>query len=351
MDGSVERTRAVINGRKPDRAPMFDLLRNDAVLSHFSGEKLELENAKRVVYKAFAPAIDSTRPNVRVPHKEESLELPDGRKQERFRWTTWTEHVQYRDAEHYAKAKQEILASFDPAWNDEYQSQLDAFMQKFREMKAMLGELFFVASGWIPGFMSITGEIGLEQFSYFLADCPAVIDAQLDINTERAVQFISHLPADHGIEAVFVGDDIAFHSGPFLSPAWFSEHYFPLLTRITDAYHRRGIKVLFHSDGNLNPVMDGLVAAGIDGLNPIEILAGMDIADLHRRYPDLFMAGGIDVSQLLPFGTAQQVKDAVYKAIDDAEGRLMVGSTTELNNEVPLENFLAMREAVLETSY
>ena len=45
--------------------------------------------------------------------------------------------------------------------------------------------------------------------------------------------------------------------------------------------------MLFHSDGNLNPILDGLVEAGIDGLNPIEVLAGMDVGAIHRRrvYP------------------------------------------------------------------
>jgi uroporphyrinogen decarboxylase len=109
--------------------------------------------------------------------------------------------------------------------------------------------------------------------------------------------------------------------------------------------------VLFHSDGNLNPVLEDLVEAGIDGLNPIEVLAGMDIADVHHRHPHLFMAGGIDVSHLLPSGSPRAVKDAVKRAIDAAEGRIMIGSTTELNNEVPLENFLALRDAVLENPY
>jgi len=77
----------------------------------------------------------------------------------------------------------------------------------------------------------------------------------------------------------------------------------------------------------------------------------MDIADIHRRHPRLFMAGGIDVSQLLPFGSTVEVEDAVKRAIDAAEGRIMIGSSTELNNEVPLENFLALREAVLENTY
>lgn len=115
-----------------------------------------------------------------------------------------------------------------------------------------------------------------------------------------------------------------------------------------DAYHARGISVLFHSDGNLNPILDRLVETGIDGLNPIEVLAGMDVADIHRRHPGLYLAGGIDVSQLLPYGSPEAVRDTVRRAIDAAGGRLLVGSSTELNDAVPLANYLALREAVLE---
>jgi hypothetical protein len=38
--------------------------------------------------------------------------------------------------------------------------------------------------------------------------------------------------------------------------------------------------------------MDDLVDAGIDALNPIEIAAGMDVADLQRRYPKLIFVVG-----------------------------------------------------------
>ena len=53
------------------------------------------------------------------------------------------------------------------------------------------------------------------------------------------------------------------------------------------------------------------------------------------------------MSQLLPFGDPQAVKDAVVKTIDDAEGQILVGSSTELFASVPLANFLAMHDAVL----
>lgn len=90
-------------------------------------------------------------------------------------------------------------------------------------------------------------------------------------------------------------------------------------------------------------MMDGLVESGIDGLNPIEIVAGMDVRAIHRRHHGLFMVGGIDGSRLLPLGTPQQVHDAVRRAIEQSEGRLMGGSSAELHNGVPLENYLAPR--------
>ena len=351
MEGSIQRVRDVINGRMPDRAPLYDLLRNDAVIGHFAGRALTVENAAEVVYRAFEPALDATRPSVKLPDHEGEIVLADGRRQKRYRWTAWTERIAYADSDAYASAKRRFLDAFDPAWTDRHQQEMDACLADVAEYRRRLGEVFFIPSGRAAGVMGLFGEVGLEQFAYYMADCPDVIDALLECNTAAAVTWIEHLPPDHGFEAAFCGDDMAFKSGPLFHPRWFAEHYFPRMARVNDAFHKRGIKVLFHSDGNLHPILDGLVDAGIDGLNPIEVMAGMDIADIHRRHPQLFMAGGIDVSQLLPFGTPGQVKDAVKQAIDAAGGRIMIGSSTELNNEVPLANYLALREAVLENPY
>jgi hypothetical protein len=350
MKDSVQRVRAVIHGCTPDRAPLYDLLRNDAVIRHFTGEELTTENAERVVFRCYEPAVDATRPMVRLPRAEQEYTRTDGRKERVFRWTVWTEHQTYADSDAYAAAKRKELDSI-PAWTTERQKQMDGHLASVAEHRRKLGEVFFFPTAPGVGLMGIYGEVGLEQFSYYLADCPEIIEMWIERNALAAIEWAEHLPADHGIEAVFVGDDIAYKTGPVLSPEWFRTHYFPRFARVMAAYHKRGIKVLFHSDGNLNSLLDGLVEAGIDGLNPIEVLADMDVGDIHRRYPHLFMSGGIDVSQLLPYGKPQEVKDAVHRAIDAAEGRLMVGSSTELHNDVPLANFLAMREAVLEHRY
>ena len=389
MQGSIERVRAIIHGRTPDRPALYELLRNDAVISHFAGETLTIENSPEVIFRAFAPAVDATRPRVRLPQREQTCQLPDGRRQRWYRWTEWTEPKVYADSTAYATVKRAWLDHNEPSWSPQRQEQMNRFLVDTAETRRKFGSgsvtsphgavklrpvtwrespipdaqgsmlnssgaagpgevFFFPVAPDVQLLMGIYTEVGLEQFSYYLADDPDLIDQLLERHTELAVSFIEHLPADNDIEALFFGDDLAFKTGPILSPAWFAEHYFHRLARITAACHTRNIKVLFHSDGNLNSILDGLVQAGIDGLNPIEVLAGMDIADIHRRHPHLFLAGGIDVSELLPGGTPQQVKDAVRRAIDAAEGRLMVGSTTELHDAVPLENYLALRQAVLE---
>ena len=112
MQNSIERVSKLINGEKTDRAPLYDLLRNDAVISHFSGETLTVENGERVVYKAFDPAIDATRPLIRTPNKEKTAVRDDGREERYFRWTIWTGPKRYADEKAYAK----VLSTLHPAF-------------------------------------------------------------------------------------------------------------------------------------------------------------------------------------------------------------------------------------------
>jgi len=94
-------------------------------------------------------------------------------------------------------------------------------------------------------------------------------------------------------------------------------------------------------------VLDDLVAAGIDGLNPIETVAGMRIKAVRERCPTLFLAGGIDMSQLLSRGTPDEVREECRTAIRDAGAGYFMGSTTEADNSCKLENLLAMYEVAM----
>lgn len=308
--GSIERVGAVIAGEMPDRAPLFDLIHNDAVLEHFAGVALTEGNADAVIHEAFPRVVDATRPRVRAPARERVEVLEDGRERRISRWTTWTEPRTYADSEDYAACKRRELARAgnDPA-SGPFSNSLTWMLDDMNTERSRLADLYYMPMLPGPELMRIYGEVGIEAFSYYLADCPTVIDELLEFNTHRAVEIARSSP--DGVGAGFYGDDIAFKSGPLLSPHWLREHYFPRLARVIAAWHARGVKVLFHSDGNLNPVLDDLVEAGIDGLNPIEVV----------------------------------------RAIEDSQGRIMVGSSTEVHDQVPLESFLAIRQAALDYRY
>ncbi|OGF49922.1 MAG: hypothetical protein A2044_00875 [Candidatus Firestonebacteria bacterium GWA2_43_8] len=348
MKDSIKRVQTLLDGEKPDRVPLFDLIRSDAIFEHFSGKKLTVENAKEIIYANFGKIVDSTRPMIKLPQKEVSTVRPDGRKSVQRRWTGWVEHVKYSSSEEYAKAKNELL-NRDRNWSSEDEKNLNIYVDEHMEMQKALGDLYFFSTlhGGV-GLLGVYGEVGIEEFSYYLADCPEVIKNLLELSTVKTVQMIEHLPSRFNAGGIFFADDMAFNTGTIVSPDFLNSEYFPRLKRITDAAHKKNLKVFFHSDGNLMGVISGLAGAGIDVLNPIEVIAGMDIAKVHKAFPKLILAGGIDVSQLLPFGKPEEIKDAVIKAIEDAEGKIMIGSTTEMHEEVPIANFLALQETVLK---
>ena len=117
---------------------------------------------------------------------------------------------------------------------------------------------------------------------------------------------------------------------------------------MNDAWHEHGTKCLFHSDGYLMDVLDDLVAIEIDGLNPIETVAGMSLKAVRDRYPHLFLAGGIDMSQLLSNGTPEEVTEVCRQAIRDAYPGYFIGSTTEADNSCKTENLIAMYNVAME---
>ena len=145
-------------------------------------------------------------------------------------------------------------------------------------------------------------------------------------------------------------DDIAYKNTTMLSPRWLRRYWVPRLARLVAAWHEQGCKCLFHSDGNLYPVLDDLVDAGIDGLNPIDVAAGMTVRDVRRRHPHLFLTGGVDVSELLARGTPDQVYAACKENIDATDGiGYFLGSDTELDWVMPVENIIAMIDTAWDT--
>jgi uroporphyrinogen decarboxylase len=191
----------------------------------------------------------------------------------------------------------------------------------------------------------------MEMFSYLTVDYPDLLDEWLEARNQAELRRVAVIADPELFPVVLPYDDIAHKTGLLFSPDWLRRYWLPRLKRLVDAWHMRDTVCLFHSDGNLWTFMDDLVSTGIDGLNPLEVTAGMSVKEVRQRYPHLFLAGGIDVSQLLVNGSPGEVRAVCEQAITDTKGRgYFLGSTTELGQGVRLENVIAMFETVWGTT-
>ncbi len=109
---------------------------------------------------------------------------------------------------------------------------------------------------------------------------------------------------------------------------------------------------MYHTDGTVTPVMEDIIEMGVDILNPIQTSAlGMDTAVLKELYHGrLCFHGAIDVQQMLPFSTPDEVRYDVAKRIYDLGrgGGYILAPCHNIGSDVPPENTEAMYEAAHE---
>jgi hypothetical protein len=155
---------------------------------------------------------------------------------------------------------------------------------------------------------------------------------------------------------VYIGQDICDNAGPMISPAALDELYFPNLRHALEPLNEAGIKKVWHSDGNINPIIDRLLEAGINGFQGLQEdtylpehqrvrLEGL-VGRTDRWGEPLILYGSISVRDVLPHGTVAQVKREVERCLDACRGRsgFFLGPTSTVGPDVPFDNILALYE-------
>src|SRR3990172_4622366 len=257
---SNERVRTVMRGGVPDRPPLFDLLRNDEAIEFYAGEKLTWENRDTIVYKAIGAALDATKQFIRLPEAPRVERTTDGRKITHQRWTYWEEPMMFAEVNDAAKYLRSVLDNPDDFMGDPPAYVREA-ERDYHQKESAIGDIaLFLEMDTTEGFHSFYSFMGVEMFAYLIADYPDLIGAYLDLGVDRALRRISALTNCDKLPGVFYGVDLAFNSGPLFSPAFLRRVLFPRMEIVIDAYHQKGLPVLYHSDGNLWLIMDDLVA-------------------------------------------------------------------------------------------
>ena len=176
---------------------------------------------------------------------------------------------------------------------------------------------------------------------------PDLVGRYLDVRTESTIRQARAL-APLGFRYLFGGGDFAGNTGPLYSPRVFHELVLPRLQRVSEEFHRIGVKWLFASDGDLWPVADDLFgASGVDGYYEIDRDCDMDIPRLRERFPHLTLVGNLS-SHLVHRGTKEQVIEQTLACVEEAKRcrGVIVGISNMIMSDSPIENVEAMIETI-----
>ena len=114
-------------------------------------------------------------------------------------------------------------------------------------------------------------------------------------------------------DGMFIYEDMGFKGAPFMSPAMYQKFIMPNHKATTDYAHSKGLKYMMHSCGFVEPLLPYMIEAGIDGLQVIEIKAGMDLLRIFKNFGDkIALMGGIDVRTL--YSNDKKIIDAELEA-------------------------------------
>lgn len=175
----------------------------------------------------------------------------------------------------------------------------------------------------------------------------------LDKITDFACQKVEVF-AKAGVDILSLGDDIGMQTGPLISLDLWRTWLKPRLIKVIE--HARKINpellIFYHSCGNITDFLPELVETGIDIINPVQ----QECMNFNEAYDlvghKVAFWGTIGTQQLLPFGTAQEVKQECFSRLEKCGdiGGIVLGPTHLVEPEVPWKNILAIKEAAEEFS-
>lgn len=331
---SLERVLAVIKGGEPDRVPHFEWL------------------VDRKVREALCPDCSSADGfSIHMGHDAVIVDL-DFQKQSlgQGRWLSeWGYITQDTDEEHG------IEVDFPIKTFEDYERYLlpdvhlpmryrsiERAVQEYPDKAVIvhLNDVFSLPRYWM----------GMENLLMAVADNPELVRNLVNLSVQVNIEMAQEVVA-RGVKIVYTGDDFAGNHGPLMSPRHFRDLFFPGLCQVIGGFKELGLFVIKHTDGNIWPIIDMIVESGIDCLDPIDPIAGMNLAEVKSRYGDkIALKGNVDCAELMTFGTPEQVREATKEALRQGApgGGYILSSSNSIHSSVKPENYQAMVNSLRE---
>ncbi len=170
--------------------------------------------------------------------------------------------------------------SFSAGWGAPQQPDEDQALESLARWHAA-GDRFVFAL--IDGpFSAAVKARGFETMMLYTRSASQLARAEFQRGADEA-RVIAQAARDAGADGVILGEDIAYGRTTYISPNDLRELYFPMLRQAAREIHALGLVVFFHSDGNLNAILDDLAACELDGIQGLEPEAGMSLHAARER--------------------------------------------------------------------
>jgi len=168
----------------------------------------------------------------------------------------------------------------------------------YRDQKRKAAEQnrFFVWSG-LNVFECMHCVCGHQTLLMEMALDPELTQDMANTFAQLTVDLMEILFAEEGTpDGIWFYEDMGFKGRPFMSPDMYREILQPAHKKTIDYAHSRKLPVIMHSCGFVEPLLPGMIEAGIDCLQAMEVKAGMDLLRIYKNYGEkIALMGGIDV--------------------------------------------------------
>ncbi len=344
---SKERVRAVLKREKPDRTPaalqMIDVVR-DKLLKHYGFNDIE------EIYQKFDIDIRYAAADYIGPTLKEEVD-ENGRVIKESFWkfkTTIHEEAQdkYEAVVYYpldGVETMEELEKFtfpDPDWFD--YSAITKACEKYPDKAILIGQ-------W-GSFQLATKLMPMDQLFILMYDEPEVAKAIFAGMHKFELEYYRRCFEAGGgkVDILRVHDDYGTQISTFFSLDMWKEYFKENTKKFVELSHEFNAFFMQHSCGAIGVIIPELIECGVDALEPVQKVVGLEIETLSEKYGGkITFHGGVDTQWLLPTGTKEEVQKETQYIIDTLGkdyGYILMASQT-LENDVPIENIEAIYSA------
>lgn len=237
-----------------------------------------------------------------------------------------------------------------------FESEYEVFRESLITMQKRCGDMVWMPARWGAG-AKITwySQFGYENFFLVMGLYPARAQKLMEVGGAqgRCQSRLVARAVEEGVypHAVLLGEDICSQQGPMVSPKFMEKHYASNLAYALQPLLDVGCKPVWHCDGDVRPILDLLLASGVEGLQGFQPECGMTldyvVTKRTRDGRPLLIFGPLAVTTELPVLSADEVFELTRQAIETATGKadLVLFTANTINPDIPLENIRAMHAA------